>query len=219
MTSMQAAIQLLYKASTGTATVDYVTSSTSTTNATTYTFSATTLGGTSSDYIVVTAHTAGVGSGTVSDITIEGNSTTSTAVATNGEINAVMRIRQASGSASGDVTVTNSAGKGKCGISVFLLSGISSSTAYDTATDISDPFALDVDVQSGGVVVAATTVSSSTSNVSWTGVTESVESSAFEDIKLASALYEAASASTPLSISVTNTGGTTYAAVSASWSA
>lgn len=200
------------------ATRTYVTSATSTANATNYTFSSQTLGGSASDYIVVSAHTAGVGSSVISSVTVEGNATTQSVIATNGEVNTALHIRQASGNATGDVVVNNAGGKGKCGITIYRVSGIASATAHATASDTTSAFNVDVNVQSGGVVIAAVTVSSGTTNVSWTGVTEDVESAAFEDVKLAAASYEAASASTPLSIAITNTGGTTHAAVSASWS-
>lgn len=219
MTSMQAAIQLLYKSSTATATRTYVTQTSSTSNATVYTFASTTLGGSASDYIVIVPFITGVGSGTISSVTVEGNSTTQAVQATNIEVSTGMFIRQASGNATGSVEVTCSSGKGRCGIGVYRLTGISSSTPHATATDTATAFAPSVNVQAGGVVIAAGTSNNNSTATAWSGVTEDFDVSIESEMRQSAASSEEASASTPLSITFTPTGGQDHATCAASWSA
>jgi hypothetical protein len=145
---------------------------TDTANLTTYTFSARAIGTAASDRRVhVLVHGGGVGDTTLSSVTVGGVSATINVQASSGQHTSAIATAAVPTGTTGDVVVTFSGGKARCGIGVYASTGLSSETAVDTDSSTADPATATLTSVAGGFVLALAAGDNS-SSLTWTNVTE-----------------------------------------------
>lgn len=157
-------------------------------------------------------------SGVFGTTTIGGVTATQRVLANIGAAGEKTAIYTASGVPSGTqtITLTVSGGSGvstRWGAQLYSISGQSSLTPVSTASDISAPISVTLNVPAGGAVLGTTEAGVSSSSSTWTGITEDVD----DNDGLAAICYGSASASFPggnasLSTSVTPNSGTAVGA-------
>lgn len=200
---------------------DSACSSSASVAATTYTHTGLNLG--SGSYVVVAYAGVGSSGGTTSSITVGGNSCT--LVQFNSGVNsaAIGIATNPSPGGTGDIVITRSNNLTRHAIELYAVSGISSTTAYDsgsTSTWTSNVGSLSVNVPAGGVCVGcAYNTGTNSISFTWTGLTEDKD---FGPTTAATRTYTSASlasasGSTPLSITATGSSTTTGPLIAASW--
>lgn len=199
--------------------IEYVTERGSTSNATTYTFSGTSIGAEAADRVVIVAAAGSSGSASsISSVKI-GGVTASVAVtqastsATGARIG-LYYLAVASGTTA-DIVVTFSGTMGHGMIAVFAMTGHTSETPAATGADGSGSTTFDpnCNVVTGDVLISASF--SDGTPCAWTNSTE--QSDATYESNLSTAKYTATSTETPRTITAVHTGGSFGCAVSAAW--
>lgn len=197
---------------TGDTSVTFTDSSVNSGSATAYTFSSQAIGTASSDRVVAVGVTAGNSAAGVSTLTVGGVSAVKAIDVTNNTEAELWYASVPSGTTA-DIVVTFSSGKGRCGIGVWALTGVTGVGATNTST--SSTATLTVSGITKDIVLAVYGGKDHTS-VSFSGVTENYD----EDISGAGSQYQAGgskklTATGSNTITVTpNTGATEVAAVS-----
>jgi hypothetical protein len=173
----------------GSITSSYITTVTSTTDLTTYTFSAANLGTVLPGRVIIMGiHGRSVGGGaySVSTVTVAGNSAVSQVSVSAANTTSLWTISDAT-NATGDIVVTFSAGSARAGVSIWNMYGSASTTATTTATDTTDVYTGTVDIPAGGAAFGIIRDESNTTTT-WTNLTEDV------DTTLETQVYSAAHA-------------------------
>jgi hypothetical protein len=198
---------------TGDTSVTFTDSSVNSGSATAYTFSSQAIGTASSDRVIAVGVSAGNSPAGVSTLTVGGVSAVKAIDATNSTETELWYASVPSGTTA-DIVVTFSSGKGRCGIGVWALTGVTGVGATNTST--SSTATLTVSGRTKDIVLAVYGGKDHTS-VIFSGVTENYD----EDISGAGSQYQAGgskklTATGSNTITVTpNTGATEVAAVSA----
>ena len=147
-------------------------------NATTFTFSGVALGTAATDrHIVIAALTATASAADANTVTVAGESASLVVRASGGDNSrAELWIVALPSGTTGDVVITWSTAKDRCGYAAWAMYGANAS-AHDTATDGDTTPSFTIDVPAGGYLIAAATQtgSSSTPTATWTGVTENFD--------------------------------------------
>jgi hypothetical protein len=202
--------------SVGPASVTYITSRADTSNAATYTFTASNIGAEAADRIVVvTAGTETTGGATViSSITIGGNTATEAVQygVLNRTVAGIFYLEVPTGTTADIVVNFSSASCQRCVIGIWNINGASSSTPYDTDTVANSTGAsttttlsnLDFPDNSVGICVI---VSGDSGAMSWANANERYETDTAEGLHHESgADLTQATATTTLDITVTHPG-------------
>lgn len=174
---------------------------------TTYSFTTQSFGAaTSSDHIVLVIGSRAVGARTISSVTIDGQTGSQQAfvdftVGGGHSINAIY-IADATGNATGTVSITFSAGMIRCGIGVYVVTGLHSSTASDTDTQTGNNPSGTLNIPAGGVAVGGVYCDSATV---WTNLTENYDEIIESPRRHTGASAAFAAEQTALSISTTST--------------
>lgn len=142
------------------------------TNASSYTFSAQSLGTAASDrYIVVTVGARAGTTETISSVTIGGVTATINVQSTSNNNIASVCIANVPTGATGDIVVTFSGTMDRCGIGAWRATGVTSTTATDTGTSIANPLTTNLDINAGGFAVAIGRTDD-IATATWTNLTE-----------------------------------------------
>ena len=198
---------------TGDTSVTFTDSSVNSGSATAYTFSSQAIGTASSDRVVAVGVSAGNSAAGINTLTVGGVSAVKAIDATNSTETELWYASVPSGTTA-DIVVTFSSSKGRCGIGVWALTGVTGVGATNTST--SSTATLTVSGKTKDIVLAVY-AGKDHASVSFSGVTENYD----EDISGAGSQYQAGgskklTATGSNTITVTpNTGATEVAAVSA----
>ena len=211
----------------------YITTASSTANATSYTFSSQSLGNPDQGrYIVIAASSRRNGSfTTISGVTVAG--VTATAAVTieynggvnNGTFNGLWIAAVPTGT-TGDVVVScGSNTHGAAAASIYRLVGVSSATPATTASD-EEGVALSLNLNTTArSALIAVRGSADLTSANWVGITEQIDSaiqtgSINSNFAFSSGLFLTSAAETPRTVSVTSSGGNDrQGAVVAAWTA
>jgi hypothetical protein len=143
-------------------------------NLTTYTFSTVGIGTATADRRVIVGATAGAsGAGTLSSLTVGGVTAGIVVTSSNGTQLAGIAIADVPSGTTGDIVVTWSRAASRCGIGVWICTGLSSQTAHASNTSTANDGVLtNLATTVGGFIVAVCACSgTSPSFTSWTNVT------------------------------------------------
>jgi hypothetical protein len=191
------------------------------TNTTTYTFTLDFGAAAGDRYLIATPSTRGSGTGAaISSVTIGGvtateviNTTALLATVYNG---AAIFIAAVPTGTSGDVVVTYANSQLRAGCGLYQVTGLSSSTAHDTATDSgSDPLTDTIDVPAGGFIVAVAVGEGTPPIFTWTGVDESYDEAMESTICHSGGFKSYAAAQTGQAIEADISGSPTFHVMSA----
>jgi hypothetical protein len=162
----------------------YVTSVSDGTDLTTYSFSAVDLGSTDlGGYSVIAVHASGNNTGAISSVTVDGNAATEL-VKVSGSTTAAVAgfyIYPAASLSSANIVVTMGALKSRCAISTWRVTGISSTTPFNTASAFSDnsvnTSSISINTTAGGILIASVIRGGAQSGTTstWTGATEAYD--------------------------------------------
>lgn len=169
--------------------------SVSSSNLTTYTFSAYGIGAASSSRRVIayiTGETESASGRTLSSATIGGVSATIdaqiTAGSSNSVVSAIISATVPTGTTA-DIVATFSGAMQSAAVAAVAVDGLLSATPHDTLTDTSDPNSGTIDWLNGGFVIGGSAIADNTLNCTWVGLTERDEAisdtfhdSAFADL-------------------------------------
>lgn len=155
-----------------------------TTDATSYTFTAAGVGTAGSNrtliIAVANANLSGSSTPSISDLTVNGASAGSPIYQRAAGTNAVFvtfYAYQLTSGTTADIVATFSETATRCGIAVYAVYDLQSTTPKDSAEDLSSPCALALDITPGDLILAAAygTTGSTTEQWSWTNATEDAE--------------------------------------------
>jgi hypothetical protein len=163
------------------ATVAFTDSDESDANASTYdtAISPVALGtGTTADKFIVLVCGRLAASGTLDDVTIDGNAATivagaSTVVDDANNLIAAIAIADATANSSGDISVTFSSNSARVGVGVYRVSNLLSTTPTDTGQDQGDAPSASINISAGGVAFGVCCANDST--IAWTNLTENYQ--------------------------------------------
>lgn len=162
--------------------LSYLQAVTSTTDLTTYTFSAANLGAAHPErYIIVSIHSRKTGSiTTINTVTIGGVSATiyqQNKTGTNTSMCGLAIALVPTGT-TGDVVITFGAGMARCAVGMWRATGLLSPTPYHQASDVSDDPTTTLNVPAKGFAIGAGTCASAAgTTAAWTGLTEQFDTS------------------------------------------
>lgn len=154
----------------------YIGETSATNNATVYTFTGASIGTAASDRrVIVAVMGGGSNSGvTLSSVTVGGVTATINGQATNGNsVGAIVTAAVPTGT-TGDIVVTFSGQKERCNVGVWSATGLTSNAAIDFDSGTADPGTATLDAVIGGFCIALA-VSSNTTTLTWTNVTENYD--------------------------------------------
>lgn len=161
---------------------------TDTSNSSSYTFSAQTIGTASADRrVIVGVHMEGARS--ITSATIGGVSAT-IVIQGGGSGKSGILIAAVPTGTTADVVITLPGSNSSCAIGVWSVTGMTSDTAVDTGDVFDDPAADTLSTANGGICIAVAT-RATIGNVNWTGATE-----VYDDTDGSSLLFSGASAQT-----------------------
>jgi hypothetical protein len=149
------------------------------TDLTTYTFSTQAIGTAAvGRYIVVAVFLSSVASRVVSTLTVGGNSATLIGSQVSGAFSVVSLwgVRVDTGTTA-DVVVTGTGALLHCGIGVWALYDLLSTTPTDTGSSTADPSTDTLTVLDGGIAIAVAGSGSTVATYTWTGLTERYDES------------------------------------------
>lgn len=194
----------------------YVTSNSSTADATTYTFAGTSLGTAGPNRLIVVATALrSAASNSYSSVTVGGVAATDVVVQNAAQTNVGLHQILVPTGTTADIVVTMTGTGSRCVIGVYALYNLSLGTARATGTSTAATLALSVNTQPQGIVLATAYCGGSSSEV-WTGATQDYKLAPESSNCLgASALCTAAE--TPRTVTCAITGGAGIGGVSAIW--
>ena len=173
------------------------------------------IGTASSDRYVIVGVGGTLGTRSVSSLTINGVTATQIVSLTSTCTSAIYMANVTSGSGVQTIAVTWSGAVDVCGIGVWTLTGVSSTTPVNTQSSSANPYTASLSTVSGGVAVAYVMVNNTTS-FTWTNLTEQFDNSAAAVGH--SGAHDAANTGSAISITCTPTGYDSRSAmVAASW--
>jgi hypothetical protein len=181
----------------------------STTDLSTYTFTAVNLSSPAADrFIVVGVLLVGSPGRTASTVTIGGVSATAINTGT-ASTNVSLRLFGAvvPAGSTGDVVVTASGGCLCCSIGVWALYGLSSTTAIDTTNGTSNPDSDTLTTVAGGFVVAVAVNGGSVETYTWSGLTENFDQTVEASTASCASGASVETGGSSLAYTVTRTGG------------
>lgn len=148
----------------------------STSDLTTYTFSAHALGTAAANRKTVVCVMARAGAAiSVSSLTVDGVSATrAIRSAASGTSQAEIWVADTPSNTTGDIVVTWSGGAARCAIAVYAMYGAGSSTPTATAVDVAVPMSQSLTIPVGGAAFGCMT-SSDNITVTWTNLTEDAD--------------------------------------------
>lgn len=193
----------------------YITSNSSTTDATSYTFAGTSLGTAGPNRLIVVGtalRSAAVNS--YSSVTVGGNAMSNAVVQNAHQTNIGLHYLLVPAGTSADIVVTMTGTGGRCGIGVWALYNLAQTAPRSTAIDNSANYALSLNTQPDAIVCAITYNGGSTSEV-WTGLTENFDVVP-EGAHIIGASVQCTTAETPRTMSCAIT-GSTGTGISAIW--
>lgn len=160
------------------ATVTFRASNSLTTDTSTYTHSALSLGPTT-DTRIITIAVGGPTLRTVNSVTVDGVSATEVGHTDSGSNNVHMWRADPSASTTGDVVVTLSGNGGRCVVGVYSIANLSSTTPTDTASDdtlTTNALSDTINISAGGVCIGvAYTGGGNSRTTTWAGITENFD--------------------------------------------
>lgn len=200
----------------------YLSNASDTTTQTTFTFSSVGLGAAASDrYIIVSvaARKAGTG-GTISSVTVGGETATIiTQITNSGDSNshvAGLAIAHVTSGTTGDIVVTMNTDHLRMAIGVWRAVSLSSPTPHDYGSSTATNPTYDIDVLAGGFVVGMASTSN-TSTFSWTGIDEDFDTSPHTFLAHSGAHTIFDTEQTNLTVTATPSTSANPAGVFASW--
>lgn len=174
------------------------------------------IGTASSDRYVIVGVGGCQATQTISSLTINGVTATAIVTVNGAETSAIYIANVTSGSGAQNVVVNWSGSQPVCGVGVWTLTGISSTSAYNTQSSTANPFTATLSTLSGGVSVAYVMVTNATT-YTWTNLTEQFDTSAGTGVGHSGA-HDAANTGSSISITCTPSGYDSRSAmVAASW--
>ena len=198
------------------ASISYVTQLVSTSDLTTYTFTAAAIGTAAGGrYVVVGVSIAFSTTRSISSVTVAGATATliGTALTSANLVMALYGVQVDSGT-TGDIVVTASGASLDCGIGVWALYDLTSQTPVDTGTSTANPSTDSLTTLDNGVAIAFADSANTLATYTWSGLTENFDGTV--EATLAHS-YSGASANiavgSNLSISATRTAGVTQTAM------
>lgn len=208
------------------ATLTYQTTTRNGTNLAAYSFTTQAIGTAAADRRVFMAIHYGAGSGgfTISSATIAGVTGTQhvfTSVGTtNFRATAIYSALVPTGT-TGTMAVNFSGSVGRCGIGIWSAYGLKNTTPFATTSSNVQPLSLSLARPPNGIAIGAwTSVTTTTGNTTWTGLTERYdvvdETTTMETGADASGLYNGSS-SFAITASVTNSSGTASTSCALTW--
>lgn len=170
---MSATSQAMLLGSSPNPSVVYQTNVGSTSDLTTYTFTAAAIGTASPNRaVVIVAATVGAALRTISTVTIGGVSASLVKQQTQGFSDTEMWIAAVPTGTTGDIVVTYSAGTLRCGVGVWAVYNLQSMTALTTSGSTASPNSLNLNTTANSIVIAGCGTTSGGTSFSWAGVTE-----------------------------------------------
>jgi len=202
-------------------TVEYITSTSSSSDLTTYTFSSVSLGDIGqSRKIIVVVYAAAISSPrSVSSVSVAGTSASSVVANNSTGVECSIWIADVPSGTTGNVVVTMTAQFSVCGISVYAARNLTNVTAIDTATDSgTDNVAnLNLDATDSGFAVGGIYWSGSRTT-SWSGIIENFDSTSIGDSTSASVASDNFTTGGTKIISATGSGSSAHRAAAAYFS-
>lgn len=194
----------------------YVTSNSSTTDASSYTFAGTSIGPAGPNRLVVVASALRSGaSNSYSSVTIGGSAAAAAVVQDAAQTNVGLHALLVPSGTTADIVVTMTGTGGRCVIGVYALYNLASTTARATASSTAATLALSLNTQPQGIVLATAYCGGSSSEV-WTGATQDYKLSP-EGANCLGASVLCTAAETPRTVTCAITGGAGIGGVSAFW--
>jgi hypothetical protein len=168
----------------------YLQSATSSSDLSTYTFSAQNLGTAASDRYIIVGVTHR-GTGVISTVTVDGIAAAELVVIANGSTQVGLYLASVPTGTSGDVVVTLSTTTNRCGVHMWRAVGLGEASAFDTLAIAANILQGAVEVPAGGFTVAVA-LNSQSDTFTWTGLTEDHDSVA--DVTMSAASKSSSSA-------------------------
>lgn len=200
----------------------YVTATTSTTDTSTYTFSAVSIGAEASNRKVIVVFALNASPAvSFSSATIGGVSATSIVTAASGFSLCGIIIADVPTGTTGDVVITLSGTALRCGIAVYRVVDLNSSTAHATTTDTTASagvLSATLNVPANGFAVGVT-INGAPAAVTWSaGLTEDSDNTIETQIVVSSASASVVAAQTPMTVTCTDGTSSSQACLAvASW--
>ena len=199
--------------------ISFRTSAASSSDLTTYTFSSQNIGtAAESRHVIVSVSSLadGLGSTSISSITIGGVAATVVVSQASGDGGfAGLAIAAVPTGTTADVVVTMSNLQGRMAVGIWAAYDLASATPVDTAASTADPASLNVDVQAGDVLVAAI-YNNTNATATWTGATERFDD-LVEGAEYSGADYTATADETPRTVECDYTSVSRNVGVCAVW--
>lgn len=194
----------------------YITSNSSATDATSYTFAGTSLGTAGPNRLIVVGSAARSGaSNSYSSVTVGGSAMSSAVVRNAAQTNVGLHYLLVPTGISADIVVTFTGTAARCGIGVWALYNLAQQAARSTASDTAATLALSLNTFPDAIALAITYTGGSTSEV-WTGLTENFDV-APESSHILGASVQCTTAETPRTMTCAITGGAGIGGVAAVW--
>lgn len=184
------------------------------TNLTTYTFAAQNLGSAVADrYIAYTVNgrSSDGAARTITSVTIGGVTATAGPFVGNSGSHVGAGIAAVPTGATGDVVVTWSSTMTDCTVSLYYVTGVSSTTPTSSVTDTTTALSQSINVDAGGFAIGISTSDSGSATATWAGITEKFDDATATGNDQSGAGDEFASAQTGLTVSCTWTAETRIA--------
>lgn len=194
----------------------YVTSNSSTTDATSYTFAGTSIGTAGPNRLIVVATALrSASSNSYSSVTIGGSAAAAAVVQNAAQTNVGLHALLVPSGTTADIVVTMTGTGSRCVIGVYALYNLASTTAAATASSTAATLALSLNTQPQGIVLATAYCGGSSSEV-WTGATQDYKLSP-ESANCLGASALCTTGETPRTVTCAITGGAGVGGVSAFW--
>lgn len=193
----------------------YQTTSSNTSDASSYTFSAQTVGiASSSRTVVVACNTRRSSGGSELSPTVTVGGITATICANSQQIQdsgrnaSTIFVAEVPSGTTADIVVNWGLSTNRCGIYVWSLYNMSNVVSYTSNTSsLLNPGNMNLTVESDSIIIATAMASGAPTAFDWTGVTEISENVIESGLLMSAADYKTVSAESPRSIAINYTGG------------
>ncbi len=157
-------------------TISYRTQSSSTSDLSTYTFSTLDIGTAGTRHVVVGVVSSGT-SPSISSVTVAGVSATAMIELAESNLKIGLWIASVPTGTTGDVVVTHTSSMLRCGVIVWAVYDITSTTPTATASDSAPALSQSLTINAGGVGIGLADgyQNGSTASWTWTGLTEDID--------------------------------------------
>lgn len=203
--------------SSGPAAIAFAASAVSSTNATSYTFTAHSIGTASSDRYVAVAVV--VLATTITSLTVGGASTTQLVLRNTGSKYTAVYITDApvTSGTTADVVVNCAGTAGCCGIGTYAITGLVSTTPVHTATTATDNSGQSLNTTADGVAIGVASTDDEPQTWTWTNITEAYDQTVDAGARVVhsgAAINTASTTTITVTADVTGVGGVAIAYVS-----